>query len=164
MKNKKLNKILLPLVGLIWLAVAFRFFGSEKEGDNLSHLPSTSFALLDSNLQRESFSLLLDYRDPFLDRPADLGMEKQPVSPPSVPTSPILRLEKIQLPQKIDYPKVSYLGGVKSETDTRGLVQIDGKILQVKKGEEVQEVSILDLNLDQILVQFKDSSWTVRKK
>ena len=67
MKNKKLTYILVPLVLIVWGLIIYRIFNTIHNTDD-SPLLNTPIATIngEKNTLLDTFSLQLNYRDPFL--------------------------------------------------------------------------------------------------
>ncbi|MCH2224895.1 MAG: hypothetical protein MK066_09015, partial [Crocinitomicaceae bacterium] len=106
MKNKALIYVLIPIVGLIWYKVFFRI---------KSNVTGTDFAVVKPNqvrktfqaVQRDTFDLKFDYRDPF-------GDVKRRKNIPLTATNPVVTPIVNRRPKPmVEWPSILYKGRVK---------------------------------------------------
>lgn len=128
MKNKALTYLLLIVVAVVWYQVFLRIrsnVAANDEGNLTAARQHTGFI----PVQKDTFLLNADYRDPFTGK-AKTGQKEM------LPEIPAVK-EPVK-PQFI-WPKVSYYGWVR-KTDSKDplcIVNIDGMLLYLRKGDEV---------------------------
>ena len=158
MKNKKLNTLLGPFVILVWIGVLFRFVGGCEEGLGKSDLADASAIAKAHITAWDSFSLELDYRDPFLNQ--------LPIPPKKIHKTAKRSVGKlIQKPpqKKIIIPKLSYQGGVASGDSLAmtGILLVGGQVRAVRAGEQIGNIRIESLGLDRLSLSIEDSLITL---
>lgn len=136
MKNKALTGILIVVVGFIWYKAFFRvkdgLFGEGTEIVTPSRNQQISFA----SLSRDTFSINLDYRDPF-------GETKKSYSaaPPQIDARPINRSVSRPVKQSVNWPAIVYFGQVRRTTskDPLAILSIDGYKHTMRNGEKLYD-------------------------
>lgn len=163
MRKRPINKILLPLVLIIWVGVILRFWDGCQMGDDLSTNTNNTQSLSLPDLQKDSdYSLVLNYRDPYLDSEFELKRKRPPVSTPSTPQLTRVEIKK----PPISLPTVVYQGGVQNNdvVNMTGLISLEGKLYQVQAGDSVMGLYISRLNFESVWLVRADTSWVVRRK
>lgn len=151
MKNKTLTYGLLIVVGLIWYQVFYRVSGSLF-GEEETLPPPLSQANFMSAVERDTFDLQANYRDPFgeSEKVVVVSSENQP--PPVVQNKPK------PSPQKTIWPPIEYFGMVK-RTESKAplaILKVDGIQLMLRKGEEMfNEITLKEIGRDSIQVVYK---------
>lgn len=153
MKNKALTGILLVVVAFIWYKAFFRvkdgFFGEETEVAPPVRNQPISFA----SLSRDTFSIQLDYRDPFGETKKTYDASAPQTTSP-VPSQPIVRPVK----KGIDWPEIVYFGQVRRTTSKNPLaiISIDGYKHTLRKGEILYDgIQINSIGRDSLVVTYQ---------
>jgi hypothetical protein len=155
MKNKKLTYILLPLVAVIWAFVIFQFF---FKSENEFVAPSVqAFNFQEKQDSLTFIAVNFDFPDPFLKRKIISSNIKHKTltnkqSKPIPKRKPIVK--------QIIWPKIEYGGTV---NETKGLVNINGRLNILNELQLSQEVTLLNLYPDSIRVQFKSEEKVIVK-
>ena len=153
MKNKALTGILIVVVGFIWYKAFFRvkdgFFGEETEVVAPTRHQPISFA----SLSRDTFSINLDYRDPF-------GETKKSYSPspPQNTTRPVSRTAPRPVKQATPWPDIVYYGQVRRTTskDPLAILSIDGYKHTMRKGEKLYDgITLKAIGRDSMVIVYK---------
>jgi hypothetical protein len=172
-KSSKAKYILFPVVGLIWGLVILRYLGVFESDAELPPPPAASMHkvnLSEVESVTDTFTLHLNYRDPFLDKPRVVKEERlvnADVSPNSnhTPTQPAPIVDQAQ--KGFDWASVRYNGLVKvtGNTDPVGLMQINGQTVFVRNHELRGAIEIIKLYEDSVVVRLiKEKSFhTLRK-
>lgn len=153
MKNKALTGILLVVVGLIWYNAFFRvkdsLFGEEETFTQRSLNSPISFA----SLSRDTFSINLEYRDPFGETKrsyrAELTQDDQ-----ALQTRPTARRTK----PVINWPAIVYFGQVRktSSKDPLAIISIDGHKHTMRKGEKVYDgITVKAVGRDSLVIYYQ---------
>lgn len=155
MKSKHSNKILIPLVILIWVWVGANFLG-WGEGDAIQQSISTEFQthLTHAADDRETRTLQLNYRDPFLD--------KLPASSKTQNTSKTRRtprLVKVEKRAPIRIPQLSYQGLVSGENteNKTAILRINKKTYTVRPGDSLEGISIQAISQNKMSISIADT-------
>ncbi len=161
MQKKKVNKILIIAVALIWGVVLYKFAApyftttdTVITADVLVKPPQTFLR------KKDTFGLSIPERDPFLGK-VFKERKKKATNNTSKPKKTSKRTTVI--PQ--NWPKVQYLGFVKSQTSTSrlGLVRINGVLKRVRKGDKVKDITIKQVKEDFISIQFLKNTKDFKK-
>lgn len=162
MQKKHINKILIIAVALIWSLVMYKFatpyFSATDTVITADVLvnPKRNFIR-----KKDTFHLEIPDRDPFLGKITSSKKRKivKEVSKP-IKKSSNKKKEKITT-----WPKITYLGFVKSQKKTSklGLVRINGVLKRVRKGMEISGVKIKKVEENLITIQFQKESRDFKK-
>lgn len=151
MKNKKNIYILLPLVLLVWGAVIFQVFSFTNSEEIVSDSnPEFNFKPIKVN-KRESFSINVNYRDPFL------GKMHSSETAPSVKTNSSESIKKPKQVEQLVWPNIVYKGLIsdsKSKNQIFMLI-IDGKNYYMKIGDTENEVFLKKGDKESVYVKYK---------
>jgi len=160
MQHKKTNKILIIAVALIWGVVLYKF--------SVPYLMTTDTVVIADVLvkppqailrKRDTFNLMIPLRDPFL---GSTTSAKKSVVISSKPT----KTTRSKPVASKNWPKIAYLGFVKSQTSASklGLLRVDGVLKRVRKGATVGSIRIKDISDDHIAIQMGKDVKDFRKK
>lgn len=150
MKNKKRTYILLFIVLLVWGVVLYQLF-SFSNTDGILENTSSELNIKPFKLkERTSFSINVNYRDPFLGKlyaPQEDSRAKKNVS----------KTTKSKIEKVIVWPAILYKGIV---SDTKDKIKIymliiDGKTCLMKNGETQNEVFLKDGDKESVYVKYK---------
>lgn len=158
MKNKKLMYVLIPLTLLIWGIIILKIF-NQVHPDRNSYSQSTSVIQQVSNQSdRDTLSLLLNYRDPFLHgvvRSVTNTMPKENISNGFGQLSTATHVA-------VNFPNTKYSGLVinsKSKSKV-GLIRINEKDYLAKEGELIGGGKIIRLFADSVIISFNKTKKT----
>lgn len=138
MKNKALTGILIVVVGFIWYKAFFRvkdnFFGENTEVAPPVRNQPISFA----SLSRDTFSINLDYRDPF-------GETKKSYAPVPPQNATPVRTAPRPVRRGVQWPAIVYYGQVRRTTskDPLAILSIDGYKHTMRRGEKLYDGILL---------------------
>ncbi len=162
MKNKKLSWILVPGVLAIWAAIAWQVYNTMKDDDSFQQEKQVAVVPLNaSSLSPDTFTLLLDYRDPFLD-----GLvKKKPAPVANTEHHAAASKKNAPLPEESPWPSIKYSGLVRQPNTDRmvGFLTIDGATHFVKSGDVVGVIQVGKVWKDSIQVSFGKASQVVKK-
>ena len=151
MQKKNLNKILIGLLILIWGILIFKYvspyFKSPKNQLAIEVIaPSEKYNLF----TRDTFQLKAIKRDPFL----GTYKVKKEKTKSIQPTRKTIKVKK-----NIVWPKISYLGYVKSNTNKSklGLVRINNKLHKVRKSQTIDQIQVVKILKDSIAMKLNGS-------
>jgi hypothetical protein len=158
MKNKKLIYILLPLVLLIWGIIFYKIFTriDISNNDQASFFkPEKS----DTIAKKDTFILIADYRDPFLDQPGFVNYKSEKENEELK-----LRTERSMPPPAIQFPDIKYNGLIINAKNKNkiGLFMLNNKYYILKEGETKEEVLITKLFKDSVFIQFEKHKKTIK--
>lgn len=138
MKNKPLSIVLLLVVGLIWYKVFFRvknnLFGEDA---SVSQQGNFSEARILPLIQRDTFAVKANYRDPFSGVLASAGRDLFPVPGDNADNDRPLPVPVYRPEQR--WPDVVYYGSVR-KTGSKvplAILKIDGMQFYLRSGESI---------------------------
>lgn len=147
MKNKKLSWILLPVVLGIWGAIGWQVYAAMKSDDGVLIDDNTTEA--DTGTTKavpDTFTLLLDYRDPFLDKPV--------INTKSTSVNNNATAQKKTQPVIVStqWPAITYSGLVRQPNSDRmvGFLSVGGKTHFVKSGDVIEMISVGRITRDSV--------------
>lgn len=138
MKNKKLNRLLIPAVLLIWLGVIFRWEGAGEARSTMAKT-SADFVIAPDSLSPIP-KLTLAYRDPFLELPFYVKVKrtKANYSPQLIP--------KPRPPKQ----KITFKGAVETGGEWVALVEMENKLFYVEKEEKIASWTCRKIESDRL--------------
>ncbi|MBS1624346.1 MAG: hypothetical protein JST83_10025 [Bacteroidetes bacterium] len=158
MKNKKAVIAMLAVTGLVWSMIAYRIISAISSQNSVaipdSYAPISS---MPAAMKVDTFSLLGDYRDPFLtttmQRPLAISFSvsggSRPAATPAVHVTP-----KPAPSATSSFPSVAYLGRVQNNDARRkvAILMIGSTIRNMAEGETYQEITLVKVAGDSILI------------
>lgn len=167
MKYPKVNYLLIPLVGVIWILLLRQFLGTtELEPDNVIIMSK------DINLgvwERDSFSIHNDYPDPFMGSFPEVSLHSG-TSGKALVTSRGNSLNVgsiIKKPSERIFPEFHYQGGIQRDSTSAimtGVLRMDNRVFSVQTGETIGALKILSLEIERITFSFQDSVLRLKKE
>ncbi len=161
MEKKKLNKVLIGVVFLIWGIVVYKLcLPYLNTTETIVTADVLAVPYLKSKQKKDTFQIKTLRRDPFLGK-----VIKKRKSQTSTKTKVKKRIPKISNTKPKEWPKIEYLGYVKSNTNTSklGLLRINGILKRVKNGTEFKGISIKKIEKEQIVVEFQREVRNIHK-
>ncbi|GAA3508216.1 hypothetical protein GCM10022393_18680 [Aquimarina addita] len=158
MQKKKINKILIIAVALIWGVVTYKFAApyfmttdTVVTADVLVK-PSQTFLR-----KKDTFRLTIPERDPFLGK---IRREKKKVITTSSKPRKVSKVKSSK-----PWPKIEYLGFVKSKESTSrlGLLRVNGILKRVRNRSQVGDIIVKKISKDKISIQFQKEIKDFRK-
>ena len=146
MKNKTLTYILLIIVAFIWYKVFFRV-KNNLAGNNIEIVQPITSARNYSHVQRDTFDLNTDYRDPF--------SQKR-----SLNSSNSMNNEtNNELTQSfVEWPTILYFGLIK-KVDSKNplaIISIDGYKHSIRENEVLYDgLKVISIERDQVILKYK---------
>ena len=156
MKRKKVNIFLIIIVICIWTIVGYKFFKSFfKSNSNMSVSRIENTPFKKSVYIKDSFILHTVDRDPFLENAKIKTLTKKVITN----KRPIKR-KKSTTKTVADWPKIEYMGYVKSKTHSSklGLVRIDGVLKRLREGTSYKEIEIRKIEENQIILKLNNET------
>jgi hypothetical protein len=146
MKNKKLSWILLPVVLGVWGMIGWKIYEGTKD-EVVSDIESENpiYENTDTTLSPNEYALVLNYRDPFLDK---LPKAKEGVS--SIPKMTI-EVQPVDIPSET-WPLLLYGGLVREPKggETVGFLTVEGQPQFVHTGDEIGNIRVGRITIDSI--------------
>lgn len=152
MKNKKLTYILLPAVVLIWVLIILRVV-NYKGSDDGFQLSSPVAKATKAEIKTDTFSLLLNYPDPFLKHVS------------STPLKTRTRNPKNSNKKNSTPPDITYYGLVQNKKVSSGQVnvKINGKYFIMSIGETINEVKLRRIYQDSICITYYGNQYHIKR-
>lgn len=159
MKNKTLTYILLIVVAFIWYKVFFRV-KNNLAGNNLEIVQPITSARNYSHVQRDTFDLKTNYRDPF----SEVKIQPKPKDE-IVKKGDLNEQRKIEK-QPVDWPIIVYYGLVKktSSNNPLAIISVDGYKHTLRRNEVLYDgLKLVDIERDQVSFIYKKEKKTITK-
>jgi hypothetical protein len=164
MDKKIRNRILYVVVAILWGVAIYRTWKNyevkeELQAENVINTPAIS----PMQFRKDTFELVLPDTDPFLQK-AWIPQVQQDVSREQ-PTAPRIEKKEPVIPVQKKWPQVEYFGFVKNrnQNSTLCLLKIDGRQIQLSKGERHDGVLVQNAFKDSVQLIFEGEIKTVRK-
>lgn len=154
LKNKGLTFILIGVVGYVWYQVFFRIkdnFFSEQIVVESSVLNKQ----LNFTIDRDTSTLLINYRDPFLQRKNISEGIKNDYS------SDIQTINAPKQEVYVEWPEIKFYGFMKNTQSKQPLIiiKLDGEFYYVRKGETILDgILILNVTPEYLNVTYQKKS------
>lgn len=151
MKSKTTLWILIPAVLGIWGAIGWQVYVAMKgDDDNAAPKVISSETAVNNQIVPDTFSLLLDYPDPFTAQSAKpkANVKQQSQTAQTKTTAPV--------PEQTQWPSIVYSGLVKQPSSGKmlGFLSVNGVSYFVKEGDEVGGVRVEELNNSSVSVRY----------
>ena len=157
MKNKIIY-ILLSAVIIIWSAIFYRIFFSLTRTDRISNIiESSSIEKKINKIPSDTFTLFINYRDPFLEKAviADVSEKKNS-----------RKLSKeLKIHPAIVWPSVNYSGMIKNKKSNQQLVliKINGQDNLMRLGDIAAGLKLINIYKDSLEVSFEKEKRIITK-
>ena len=148
MKNKKVTYILIPAVALVWGLIIYKVFYYVKAEPDFSSNVQIMPVKAKKIEFADTFSLINDYPDPFLDTRYGGYLSENSSGQKKVRQ----KIEKVEQ----NWPEIS-LGGiiVNNKTNKQNIcISINRKNLLLTVGEEKEAIRLVKIYNDSVLVEF----------
>lgn len=161
MKKKKTLYLMLPLIILVWGVVFYQLFSYIFSSPTYANETVKEVINIDE-IKQDTFSIVADYRDPFLGKKA--RFKKQSNSSSNTKKN-LHKTIKNQIKAEKPWPLITYNGMIKNNNSDRrvGIIKIGGKEYLVKEEDIVSEVTILFINKNVVEVRFQKENKTITK-
>lgn len=163
MKSKKATWFLIVAVIAVWGVIIYRLLiaaGSDEKLFIRTVQPKVAYESLEGYLLEDTFKLVLNYRDPFLEKevavneiPADL----------TIKTAPALQ-NNTALNKPASNLDIKYTGYIKNSSGKRivAIVTINGKEYMISEGETVAGVKLIKNHRDSVRVSYEGKTKFVK--
>ena len=161
--KKKLTYILIAGSLLVWGMVIYKLFSYIDGGDDSMTRHNSIVASPHIIEKEEEYTLLLNYRDPFLGK-AEASLEKN--NSGSISTKKKKVAKTIKVPEKpLDISFISYAGMITNPTTKKkvALVTIKGKQSMVSEGEVLDEIIFIKNYKDSIQISYLGKTAFVKR-
>ena len=144
MQKRHLNIVLIIVVIAVWGGLIYKFaspfFNTNK---TTSHIPKVDLSIKETQVySKDTFQLTKVIYDPFL---------AKSYSRPIISTTK-KSIKKKKKPKKLVWPKINYLGFVKSQTNKNklGLIRVNNHLCKVRPGDQVKTIKVYKITNDSI--------------
>lgn len=170
MKNRKSLYILIPITLFVWGIIGYRVFNFINDNSHEeSSLNQFQFEN-DSIKNEEAPQMIWVYRDPFLDRPADLLHDflQNSGSSNNISDNGIKDISaELTAQQKvaIEWPQIQYHGIIKNNTNGKfvAAIAVNQKQYLLSTNETVSGVTMISANNKQVTLKFNEEIKTFQK-
>lgn len=166
MKNKKMTYFLVPVVIIIWGLVIYKIFSYTDSSSDKNAIPTISNQKETIAIEKDTFSIIADYKDPFLGKNISIYDEdynNETESENDKKKVPEVKKEEPKI--NIKWPSIIY-GGIIYNAKTKksvGLVKINNRDYLGNKGNKIEEIEIVEMYNDSIKVKFSEQLKTIIK-
>lgn len=169
MKNKKLIYILIPLTVIIWGVIVYRIISQIRRNPEPVYNKTDMIDGFQSKQPSDTFTLKLDYTDPFLDRnlrgrPSIRSAYERQDNPVPAPATSVTKPQSTD--QTVLWPVIRY-GGIIENTDSKQeicLVNIDGINFLMSTGDTKEQVKLIKVYQDSIILELTRQRRTFYKR
>ena len=142
MNNKKAIYILLPCVFILWAFIAFKVYNHVKPTEVIADKISYQEIKFDNKIEKETFNLKLNYKDPFLN-----------VKWTSAVTDKAKGEKKKAKVRNWSWPDIVYRGCIINHKKTVGLLQISTRDYLVREGTDINGFLIQKIDQDSLRIE-----------
>lgn len=163
-KNKNVQYVLIGLVVLIWGTIAWQFVQMKNGNGNDFSIGEYNPSIVKSEkLVQDSFSLNLDYNDPFSVKKVFVK-NRIPSASKTRRTAPELKNKKKV--KRLPLPKVTYNGFATNKNNriTKVQLRIDEKLHTLKVHDQVDKLRLKQVFRDSIIVEWQGKDHLVKRK
>lgn len=149
--KKKLTYLMLPVVIGIWGIIFYRIFFTGGN-DPVSTIAKNSIPAGPADkVSADTFTLIADYRDPFLGKPL---ITTAPTTGRKIIDNPAKKISP--LPVSTTWPAVSYSGMIRNQAsaDQLAILQVNGQSFMARTGEIVQGLKVMKIYRDSVEIAF----------
>ena len=164
MKNKKFTQaVLLVFVLGVWGTIFYKIY-DKLRGDDEEPVPYEALNMGQvSSGKLDTFQLLENYNDPFLNKPVS-GSAIGSAHKGSSTANPVVK-SIVKTPVTTVAPQIKYLGLIKNKAGKKSvaIVSVNGASSLLQEGESAGNAKLLKLTNDSILVQIDKQKIYVRR-
>ncbi|HBI00704.1 MAG TPA: hypothetical protein PLL09_01160 [Flavobacterium sp.] len=149
MKNKKTIYILLPIVLFIWGMLIYQFFSYSTSESTIPDFEPNLTNKLEKIEQIDTFTIDINYRDPFLGKIYKEQKDKK--------SNSTVQIKSIE-PEGILWPDIKYKGIVSDTKDKTKvfLIVIGGKNCLMRIGQTQNEITLKGGNKNEVKLKYKN--------
>ena len=164
-KNKNVQYVLIGLVVLIWGTIAWQFLEMKNgNGSDFSVGDYNPSLVKVEKLVQDSFSLNLNYNDPFSAKKVFVKNSISSTTPTPVRrTAPELKNKKKV--KKLPLPKVTYNGFATNKNNriTKVQLRIEDKLHTLKVHDQVDKLRLKQVFRDSIILEWQGKDHLVKR-
>lgn len=164
MDKKIRNRILYVTVALLWAIAIYRTYQNYRvKEENASQEIVSAPSISPIQFGKDTFELELPDHDPFLQKAWVPKVQNDLSSSADKPKTVIQKV--IEKPVPKSWPQIEYFGFVKNrnQNSTLCLMKIDGRQVQLSKGEKYNSLIVQNIFKDSVQVLFEGEQKTIRK-
>jgi hypothetical protein len=159
MKNKKsILILLLATVGCLWGYIVWRIYGSYTGEETQIVVKDSKYETKTEILSSDTFSIVADYRDPFLGKEkTEIRGQKTEIRKP-VPKAP-------KPVVTANWPAIVYGGMIRNQKSNQqlALLTMGGESNMLKTGDSYQEITVVKIYKDSIELKLGREKRVFRK-
>ncbi|PKP03991.1 MAG: hypothetical protein CVU11_06430 [Bacteroidetes bacterium HGW-Bacteroidetes-6] len=167
MKSKKSLYFLVPAVLAVWGLIISRIIDYKRQNESFSSSVDQEIFVNSQTETNDSIRMLWVYRDPFLDRPAELMGYEPDLSIKSNNASNIKigsytpKASEIKQP----WPTITYLGIIRNKINGKmvAVFNINGKQVLLSEKQSSEGIRVESADNNKAVVSFGDESKTIEK-
>ena len=150
---------MLPLILLVWGFVFSQRYGYFFSEPTFVHEQLEEKVNI-SEIKQDTFSIVADYRDPFLGKRITLKKRTYLASTTNKNSS-----RKKTVNPEMAWPTITYNGMIKNNNSDRrvGIVKVNGNEYLVKEKDVVSEITIVSIGKNSVNVRFQKENRTITK-
>lgn len=163
MKNKRTTYILIISVIAVWGIIFYRIFTATQAAEPVSfNLPASraSYESLDDYQLKDTFTLALNYRDPFLGgvSPAEAAVVPEPRE------SAAFTMNAIPPPPPVNWEIIRYTGYIMNPNIRRvvAIININGKEYMLSEGQKADGVTLVKSYRDSVKISYQHKTKFIR--
>ncbi len=165
MKNNKITQyLLLILVIVLWAMIFYRIFFKEEDGLPLKL--SNDKTMVEEEVFKDTFSLNLNYKDPFLKYSYTENNEtlEQEVTVKRVESKPIPILVK-EVEKEVVWPSIKYGGLIKNSNTGKQVIVLsfNNKESIYSIGDQYNGIKIRKIYKDSVVLEYNNKFRTIKK-
>lgn len=156
MKNKKTNILLIGATIVVWILIILRITGYTKPDISIDESVSNVAANTNVIKPMDTLELILDYKDPFLEKKISIKTGNTVTSKISKPSSKLTRTKKGK--PIVKWPNIIYGGMIESENngEVLGIFTLDNKKHILPENATIDNILILSIEEGSIIVSFNN--------
>ena len=160
MKSKPLTYLLIVSVAAVWGIIFYRIFSAQGD-EEISFTPLTKYnkvnESLDDYVMKDTFTLSLNYRDPFLTDVSDANIIIAKIASEAQNSTAVN-----ELPHKaaINWNIIKYTGIISNplKKSPVAIVQVNGTEHIMKEGESMDGVKLIRILRDSVKVTYQNKT------
>lgn len=165
MKNKGLTYLLGVAVLAIWGIVFYRIFNAVGPDNDPVRMPVREVADFKEEVAQDSFTLIGNYRDPFLGGMAHGGYVRPSVQRPQVQVKNTVKPAPVVKEQEppMDWSFISYHGTISNPSNNKKvlLISVNGRQYMATESETIEGVTIVKNFVDSIQVSYQGKTHSI---
>lgn len=149
---------MMPFIILVWGVVFYQLYVYLFSSP--TYVTNEIKEVVDvDQIKMDTFSIVANYRDPFLDKKITFSQPK------TIATTNSTKITYTKNSKEKKWPTLTYNGMIKNNNSDKrvGIVTINGKEYMVKEGDVYHEVKFMVINKNEIKVNFQNETQLISK-